>query len=288
MGRGISRGDDFYRSLKWILLWMGLALICNIGVLVFMGKELALEFFGCYLIELSLSVDNLFVFMGIFISFGIRNKGQHRVLAYGIIGAIILRFLFIMLGARIIGRFEWVLYILGGILIIGGIRMVLEKGGHDGVGKGWIIRVMGRFMPIAHDYTGDNFIVKRKGRWMATPLLAAVFVVELSDIAFAIDSVPAAFSISTHPFIIYVSNIFAVLGLRQMYFVLEHLHERFKYIKYGVGGILFFTGTKLGMLYFDVDISTRFSIMFILTTIILTMILSVHSGRNIRAIGRKF
>lgn len=284
MDKHVSHGVELLRSLKWVLFWMSLALICNVGVYFFMGKELALQFFGCYLIELSLSVDNLFVFISVFLSFGIKNKGQHRVLAYGIMGAIVLRFAFIMLGVKIIARFEWVLYIFGIILIISGVRMIMDKGEHDSSrGKGWALKIMGKFIPIAHDYTGDSFIVKRKGKWMATPLLAAVIVVEFSDIVFAVDSVPAAFSISVHPFIIYVSNIFAVLGLRQMYFVLEHIHSRFRYVKYGVGGILFFTGIKLGGLYFGFDISTKLSISFILITIVLSAALSVVASKRIDA-----
>lgn len=244
-----------------------------IGIWYFLGYQKALEFLGGYLIELSLSVDNLFVFITIFMSYGIREHAQHRVLGYGIAGAIILRFIFIFFGVKIVSLFEWVLYIFGAILIFNGIKMFKkeeEKDPHDSR----IIRLVAKVLPMTKEFRGEKFMVKEGGKRLFTPLFAVLCLIEGSDILFAIDSVPAVFSVSTDLLIVYTSNIFAILGLRQLFFVLEHLHERFQYVKYGVAVILMFTGVKLAGLMFGLHISIPISIGVILTVLVVSIIAS--------------
>lgn len=239
-----------------------------------MGGQKALEFLGGYLIELSLSVDNLFVFITIFMGYGIKEHAQHRVLGYGIAGAVVLRFIFIFFGVKIVTMFEWVLYIFGAILIINGLRMFKkeeEKDPHESP----IIRAIAKVLPMTKEFHGEKFMVKADGKKLFTPLFAVLCLIEFSDILFAIDSVPAVFSVSTDLLIVYTSNIFAILGLRQLYFVLEHLHERFQYVKYGVAVILTFTGVKLAGLMFGLHISIPMSIGVILIVLIISVIASV-------------
>lgn len=265
---------EVFRALKWVLFWMGLAILFNLGILKFMGPDKALQFLGGYLIELSLSIDNLFLFITIFTCFRIAEHARHRVLAYGIAGAVVLRFLFILLGVQIITQFEWVLYVFGIILIISGIKMLKteEECGNPQDSK--IIKLLGKVIPITPDFVGEKFFVKRNRMLYATPLFAVLVLIEFSDILFAIDSVPAAFSISTNLFIVYTSNIFAILGLRQLYFVLDHLQDRFQYVKYGVAVILMFTGIKLAILFFKIHIPILASIGFIVSVLVLSIVIS--------------
>lgn len=265
---------EVFRALKWVLFWMGLAILFNLGILKFMGPDKALQFLGGYLIELSLSIDNLFLFITIFTCFGIAGHARHRVLAYGIAGAVVLRFLFILLGVQIITQFEWVLYVFGIILIMSGIKMLKaeEECGNPQDSK--IIRLLGKVIPITPDFVGEKFFVRRNRMLYATPLFAVLVLIEFSDILFAIDSVPAAFSISTNLFIVYTSNIFAILGLRQLYFVLDHLQDRFQYVKYGVAIILMFTGIKLAILFFKIHIPILASIGFIVSVLVLSIVIS--------------
>lgn len=258
-----------------VAIVVGCAIIFNIGILIFFGKEYALQFLGGYLIEFSLSMDNLFVFISIFTAFAVPLEYQHRCLKWGIICAIILRFIFISLGITIVESFSWILYIFGAVLIISGIKMCRNKEEHKDVKNSLGIKVLGKFMPITDEYDGHNFITKKDGKRYATPLLAVLFVIEFSDILFAIDSVPAVFSVSTNIFIVYSSNIFAILGLRELYFVLEHLQSRFRYVKYGVAVILMFTGVKLLGLIFDFHISILASISIIFSILALAIILSL-------------
>ncbi|MCU7376985.1 MAG: TerC/Alx family metal homeostasis membrane protein [Clostridiales Family XIII bacterium] len=262
------------KSLKWVLFWMGLAILFNLGIWYFMGEQKALEFLGGYLIELSLSVDNLFVFITIFMSYGIKEHAQHRVLGYGIAGAVILRFIFIFFGVKIVNMFEWVLYIFGAVLIINGVKMFQkekEKDPHDSP----IVRAIAKVLPMTKEFSGEKFMVRENGKRLFTPLFAVLCLIECSDILFAIDSVPAVFSVSTDLLIVYTSNIFAILGLRQLYFVLEHLHERFAYVKYGVATILMFTGVKLAGLMFGLHISIPVSIGVIAGVLVISIIVSI-------------
>ena len=273
--------QEIKHSLKWVCFWICMAAICCAIIWVTKGSQSGLEFAAGYLIELSLSVDNLFVFMSIFLAFGIREEVQHRVLNWGIIGAIVLRFVFIFFGLRLVMAFEWILYIFGAILIFNGIKMIVGKDEETKPEDSRIIRAVSKVLPMTDDFRGRNFMVKENGRRLFTPLFAILCLVEGSDIIFAIDSVPAVFSVSTDLLIVYSSNIFAILGLRQMYFVLEHIQERFQYVKYGVGVLLMFTGVKLLSLIFGIHISTVVSICIIFSVIFISVIMSiVISGRQ--------
>lgn len=283
-GRDLNTNDNYAEnlkhSIKWVLIWVALAACCNVIIWVTMGKQLALEFTAGYLIELSLSVDNLFVFMTIFLGFGIRDKAQHRVLGYGIMGAVILRFVFIFFGLKLVTMFEWILYIFGAILIVNGIKMMKgdeeAKDPHDSK----VIKVISKVLPMSMEFEGDRFMVKKDGKRLFTPLFAVLCLIECSDIIFAIDSVPAVFSVSQDLIVVYTSNIFAILGLRQLYFVLAHLQERFQYVKYGVGILLMFTGVKLLGLIFDFHISTVVSIGIIIFVIAASIIISLAMSRK--------
>ena len=275
--------NEIKHAIKWVCFWMAMAALCCTAVWMFMGSKSGLEFAAGYLIELSLSVDNLFVFMSIFMAFGIKEEAQHRVLSWGIMGAIVLRFLFIFFGLKIVTSFGWILYIFGAILIINGIKMLAGKEEEIKPQDSRIIKIVGKILPMTEGLKGKKFMVRVKGRRVFTPLFAILCLVECSDIIFAIDSVPAVFSVSTNLLIVYTSNIFAILGLRQMYFVLEHLQERFQYVKYGVGIILMFTGIKLLAVIIGLHISTVLSICIIFFVIIWSVILSMLiSGRQNR------
>lgn len=253
------------KALSWLAFWVGLAICFNIGVLVFLGREKALEFLGGYVIEQSLSIDNLFLFIVVFSAFGIKMEYQRRVLTYGIAGAIILRLIFILLGIAVINMFHWILYVFGAILIISGLKMLFGGEGNKNYKDSRVIRMLGKFIPVTEHMEGDKFFIRKKSVLYATPLFAVLLIIEFTDILFAVDSIPAVFSISTDPFIVYTSNIFALLGLRNMYFVLGKLHERFQYVKYGVALILTFTGIKLTVLIFDMHIPTIWSLAIIFT-----------------------
>lgn len=262
------------KALSRMLFWMAIAVAFNVVIYFWMGGDSALKFFGGYVIEMSLSMDNLFLFLLVFEAFRIPEMYQSRVLNYGIIGAIILRFIFVMLGVSVVNRFHWILYIFGGILLISGIKMLFKEEASDDYRNSKIIKGLGKIIPVTNKMHGERFFIKEKHILYATPLFAILVLIELSDILFAIDSIPAVFSITTDPIIVYTSNIFAILGLRSMYFLLEKLHNRFCYVKYGVAFILSFTGIKLLILMFGFEISLPASLMIIFGILILSIILS--------------
>ena len=271
------------KSFIGVLIFVSSAFLFGIGIWLILGPAKALEFFGGYLIEFSLSLDNIFVFLTIFIANDISLKAQHKALNYGIAGAIVLRFLFIFFGLQLISRFEWLLYVFGVILIISGSLMFKEKKEKPGANR--IMGVIQKRLRIAPDYKGEKLFIRQDNILYATPLLAVIILIEFSDIIFAIDSVPAIFSITTDLLIVYSSNIFAILGLRQLYFVIQHLHERFAYVKYGVGLLLIFTGIKLGGGLFHLHIDNLISIIIILAIIVSSIVVSIIvSGRKKRNI----
>ncbi len=248
------------KALRWVLFWVGLALLFNFGVFLLMGRQRAIEFFGGYIIELSLSVDNLFLFLMVFSSFGVPAQHQRRALNYGVAGAIVMRLLFILLGAALVRRFEWVLYVFGVILIVSGARMMMAPEQEKNYQNNRFLKRIVKVFPYTGTLEGEKFFVRRNGRLHATLLFAVLLLVELSDILFAVDSIPAIFSVTTDVFIVYTSNIFAILGLRSFYFALERLCRVFTYMKYGVAAVLVFTGSKLVLLFFSVDISIPLSV----------------------------
>ena len=232
-------------SLLWTAFWIALSLLFCLGIYLWRGHGEALEFLTCYLIEKSLSVDNLFVFLMIFSYFAVPPLYQHKVLYWGIIGAIIMRLAFIEAGVTLLERFDWVFYIFGAFLIITAFRMAFQKDKEIDPGKNLVLRLFRRFVPVTSDYENDRFFVKRAGRYIATPLFVVVLVVETTDVVFALDSIPAALGITLDPFIVYTSNIFAILGLRSLYFALAGVMRLFHYLHYGLVVVLIFVGAKM-------------------------------------------
>ncbi len=262
-------------SVNWLIFWICLALALNVFIFFSFGQQRAQEFFGGYITELSLSIDNVFVFLMIFNSFGVGEHAQHRVLKWGIIGAIVLRFVFIICGVALINAFEWVLWIFGIFLIIQGIRMLVSSDEQKDPFDSILVKTISKAFLVSKEFVGEKFFATVDGKHMLTPLFVVLLSIEFSDILFAIDSVPAVLSISTDVLVVYTSNIFAILGLRQLFFVIEHASEKFELVKYGVSIILAFTGIKMLLGAVNIHISTTFSIVFILACLILSISLSI-------------
>ncbi|HVX41187.1 MAG TPA: TerC family protein [Gemmatimonadaceae bacterium] len=229
----------------WTVVWVALALAFAAGLYLIYGRHPSLTFLTGYVIEESLSVDNIFVMVLIFAYFRVPKFCQHRVLFYGILGALVMRGLFIGLGTAIVSRFEWVLYLFGVMLVITGIRMALKQDEEFKGEQNPIVRATRKVLPISHEYHGKRFFVREAGRRLATPLLLVLVLVEFTDLIFAVDSIPAIFGVTTDPFIVFTSNIFAVLGLRSLYFLLAAVVDRFYLLKYGLAVILTFVGAKM-------------------------------------------
>lgn len=233
------------RALLWVSIWVGVAILVTIGVFQWGGHQHGIEFLTCYLIEWTLSVDNLFVFLLIFRFFGVDPHHQLRALEWGIIGAIVFRMIFILLGLFLVNLFEPVLYLFGLILIWSGFKMATHQGEQKDVSQNIVVKWLSRKFPITQDFVNDRFFVKINGVIHATPMVLVVATIESSDIMFAIDSVPAAFAITRNPWIILGANILAILGLRSIFFLLSHADQRFSYLRYGVSVILIFVGLKM-------------------------------------------
>lgn len=238
-------------ALGWSVAWILLSLLFNLGIYFWRGSETALEFLAGYLIEKSLSVDNIFVFLLILSYFRVPSLYQHQVLFWGILGALILRSIFIATGVTLLQKFHWAIYIFGGFLIVTGTRMGLQKDKQVHPEKNPVLRLFRRWMPVTDQIEEGRFFVKRGGRHVATPLFITALVVETTDLIFAVDSIPAVLAITSDPFIVYTSNVFAILGLRALYFALAGMMQRFQYLHYGLSAILVFVGVKmlLGSIY---------------------------------------
>jgi tellurite resistance protein TerC len=232
-------------ALAWSAGWISLALLFNVGVYYFFGAQRGLEFFTGYLIELALSVDNLFVFILIFTTFHVRPAYQHRVLFWGILGAQIMRAVFILLGAAILSAFHWVIFVFGGFLVFTGGKILLGRGTEVHPEKNPVLKIFGKIVPTLPDFYGGRFTVKLDGKRYATALLPVLLVIEVTDLIFAVDSIPAIFGVTQDPFIVYTSNIFAILGLRALYFLLASAMDRFRFLKVGLGLVLVFIGGKM-------------------------------------------
>jgi tellurite resistance protein TerC len=229
----------------WTAIWVGLALSFAWALHFAVGRHAALTFLTGYVIEEALSADNIFVMVLIFEYFRVPKDSQHRVLFYGIIGALMMRGAFIAAGSALITRFHWILYIFGALLIVTGVRMVLRRDDEFDGEKSRIVRVVRRIIPFSNEYHEGSFTILKAGRRFATPLLLVLILVELTDLVFAIDSIPAIFGVTRDPFIVYTSNIFAVMGLRSLYFLLAAVVDRFHLLKYGLAVILTFVGFKM-------------------------------------------
>jgi len=239
----------------WSGVWISLAMLFNVGLYFFWdtlspnsgytNSEAALAFFTGYLIEKSLSVDNIFVFVLVFTYFAVPAIYQHRVLFWGILGALIMRGILIAVGATLIKEFHWIIYVFGGFLIFTGIKMALHRNQELKPDQNPLVRLFRRFVPVTETYEGDKFFVRRAGVLMATPLFLVLLVVESTDLVFAVDSIPAIFAVTDNPFLVYTSNVFAILGLRSLYFVLAGVMDKFYYLKIGLSAVLTFVGIKM-------------------------------------------
>jgi tellurite resistance protein TerC len=229
----------------WTAVWVALALVFNLGVYAWFGPERALEFTTGYLIEKALAVDNIFVFVVIFSTFAIPAIYQHRVLFWGVLGALVMRAAFILAGGAFLQRFHWAIYVFGAVLAITGVKLLLQRNEELHPEKNPVVRGFQKLLPVTHQLHGGKFTILEKGRRYATPLLLALVAVEVTDVIFAVDSIPAIFAITTDPFIVFTSNIFAILGLRSMYFFLAGVITKFTYLKVGLSFVLIFVGMKM-------------------------------------------
>jgi len=277
----------FRKAAVWSAVWISLALGFGVFVAATKGGEAAGEYLAGYLIELSLSVDNVFVFALIFGAFAVPAAYQHRLLFWGILGAIVFRAAFIAAGSAILEAAHWVIYLLGLLLVVTGIRLARSRGHAVDPEKNPVLRLFRRVVPMTDDYRGAAFVVIEGGRRLATPLLAALVAVETTDIMFALDSIPAVFAITTDPFIVFSSNLFAILGLRSLYFLLAGLLDRFVYLKIGLAALLVFAGAKiLTSSIIDIPIAVSLGVIaLILGTAIAASLIATHPQRE-RLTGR--
>jgi tellurite resistance protein TerC len=274
---------SFKEAASWSGGLISLALAFGLFLWWREGAQHALEYYTGYLIELSLSVDNLFVFILIFNYFGVPAEAQPKVLKWGILGAIVMRLIMILLGALLLARFEWIIYLFGGILLLTGLRMLFQKDERIELEKNPVVRLARQVLPFASAYNGTSFTCRTtSGRLLATPLLLVLLVVEWSDLVFAIDSIPAIFAITRDPFLVYSSNVFAILGLRALFFILAGMLDRFMYLKPGVALILVFVGAKMAVSAW-LHVPTALSLTVILLTLAAAVGLSLaRSAREAR------
>ncbi len=273
---------SFKESMIWTVVWVGLALAFNVGVWHFAGDEKALEFFTGYVIEKSLSVDNVFVFALLFSYFAVPQLYQHKVLFWGILGALIMRAIMIVAGAALIAKFSWIIYVFGGFLVLTGIKMIVKKEEEIHPERNPLVRLFKRFMPVTSDFRGDRFFVRENGVLLATPLFVVLLLVEISDLIFAVDSIPAIFAVTTDAFIVYTSNVFAILGLRSLYFALAGVMDKFHYLKIGLGVVLTFVGVKMILAHTAWKIDTLVSLGVIMAILATSVIWSLAKPRKAR------
>ena len=266
-------------ATKRTAIWIVLSLLFNLLVWKLRGPDKALEFFTGYVIEYSLSVDNIFVFVIIFAYFKVPPMAQHRALVWGIVGALVMRGIMILLGVTLVSRFHFILYIFGIFLLVTAIRMLFGKAGEPDFGKSLVMRFCRNWIPITPEFHGEDFRARVNKRWMLTPLGVALIVIDVMDLIFAVDSIPAVFAITQDPFIVYTSNICAILGLRSLYFVVARLMDRFVYLRTGLAFVLGFVGLKMvGANYFTVP--TLISLGVIVLILAITVVTSVLVTRN--------
>ena len=266
-------------ALRMTAVWIVVSLAFCVGIYFLYPHnphEMAMEFLAGYLIEKSLSMDNLFVFLMLFTYFGIERKYQHEVLFWGIFGALVLRSIFIFAGAAAVERFEWVLGLFGLFLIYTGAKMFFhDEDETPDLSKNFIVRGFDKVFPVTKELHGDKFFIIENGKRVATPLFVALLVIETTDVAFAVDSIPAVFSVSRDPFIVLTSNIFAILGLRALYFALAAVAQYFKLLKYGLGVILVFVGCKMLLGLYGIEVSTPVSLGVIIGVLALSVLFSL-------------
>jgi len=262
-------------AVIWSIVWISLAMIFNLFVFFEFGKTKALEFLTGYVIEYSLSVDNIFVFILIFSYFAVKDQYQHKILFWGIIGALVMRGVFIFAGVALITRFHWIVIIFGGFLVFTGIRMLFQKETEIDPEKNPIVRFFKRFLPVTDTLHGDKLFVRQNHRLYATPLFLVLLIIESSDLIFAVDSIPAILAISHDRFIVYTSNIFAIMGLRSLYFAIAGIMGYFHYLKVGLAFVLTFVGLKMLAAYFNFEIPIVLSLVIIITILVISILASV-------------
>ena len=269
-----AREIHIKEALLWSVFWIILALLFNAGIYFFMGRDAGFKFFAGYLLERALSFDNLFVFLLIFTYFKVPANYQHKALLWGILGALVMRALFILAGVTLIHYFHHVLYFFGAFLVYTGYKLLVQKDKDMDPSKNPVLKIFRRFMPVTEEYHHEKFFVRIQDRWHATPLFVVLLVIETTDVIFAVDSIPAILGVTTDPFLVYTSNIFAILGLRALYFALAALMQIFRYLNYGLALILAFVGLK--MLMADIyPIPIGFSLGVIVGVLALSMAMSL-------------
>ena len=274
-----SHAVGMKEALTWSAVWIALALLFNAGIWHWRGHAKGLEFLAGYLVELSLSVDNLFVFLLIFAYFKVPAQYQHKVLFWGILGALVMRAVFIGAGIALIQKFHWIVYFFGAMLVISGLKMAFEKDQEVHPEKNPALRLFRRFMPVTAEYQAGRFFVKPDQRWLATPLFIVLLMLETTDLVFAVDSVPAVLTITTDPFIVYTSNVFAILGLRSMFFALAGIMKLFHYLHYGLAAVLVFVGAKMLLADFY-KIPTLTSLLVIIGLLAVAVVASLLHARR--------
>ena len=270
-------------SFVWTGIWIALALVFNAGIWHYFGSQKGLEFFTGYVIEKSLSVDNVFVFALLFAYFAVPPLYQHKVLFWGILGALIMRAIMIVAGAALITKFAWIIYVFGGFLILTGIKMIVKREEEIHPERNPVVKLFKKLVPVTTDYRGDKFFVRENGILLATPLFVVLLLVEISDVIFAVDSIPAIFAVTKDPFIVYTSNVFAILGLRSLYFALAGVMDKFHYLKIGLGVVLTFVGVKMILAHTAWKIDTLVSlgvIVAILTTSVVWSLLKPKPAKH--------
>lgn len=267
------------------LLWVALSILFGLGILHYSGRQAGLEFFTGYVVEKALSVDNLFLFLVIFRTFAIDERLQHRILVWGILGALIMRGAMILAGAELIERFSWVLYVFGGFIVFAGIHMLFVKKESVHPEQSAIFRFASKHLRVTRDYQGEHFFVRNKGKLCATPLFLVLLVVEVTDITLAIDSIPAIFGITQDPFIVYTSNVFAILGLRAMYFLLAGVLSRLRFLTLGLSGVLIFIGAKM-IAHKWLDIPEHISLLVVMGILLLALAASLVFPAKPKGVGR--
>lgn len=262
-------------AVTWTIIWITLAMLFSVFVFFEFGKIKALEFLTGYVIEYSLSVDNIFVFILIFSYFAVKDQYQHRVLFWGIIGALVMRAIFIFAGVALINKFHWIVIIFGAFLVFTGIRMLFHKETAVDPEKNLIVRFFRKFLPVSKTMHGDKLFIRENHKLYATPLFLVLLVIESSDLIFAVDSIPAILAISQDTFIVYTSNIFAILGLRSLYFALAGVMDLFRYLKVGLAFVLTFVGVKMLLDFFNIEIHILLSLGIILGILLISVLTSI-------------
>lgn len=266
-------------ALMWTFFWITLALIFNIGVYHFMGSEKALQFLTGYLIEESLSIDNVFVFILIFNYFKVPAKYQHKILFWGILGAMVMRITFILSGIVLIEKFHWIIYIFGAFLIFTGFNMAFQHDVSIKPESNPVIRLFKKYFPVTDSYHKDRFFVRIDGKMVATPMVIVLLMIEMSDLIFAVDSIPAILAITSDPFIVFTSNVFAILGLRSLYFAISAVADYFVYLKYGLAAILSYVGIKMIVSdYYKID--PLYSLLVILAMLSISILASMIAANS--------